>query len=444
MATQKRARASDGLRDKAVKVLHLNDLGSTTRPSPRLYPHQWLWDSCFIAIGLRHLDTERAQKELLALLRGQWSNGMLPHEIFNSGAAYHAGPDKWQSSKMPHAPRDVQTTGMTQPPMVAEAARKIGEKLPTSDRKKFYAELLPGLIKYHQWLYAERDPHHSGLVTLIHPWECGIEDTPYWSYMMYPAAPLRVRALRKVRREGILDAYRPDLKHAPVDERPTTSDFYTLYDLFYRCRAKKYDLSIIEKARKIPLVQDVFFNAILIRANHCLMEMAQEIKMDIPQQLRDAMQKAPAAFETLYKDGQYWSRDYRTGKLIPESSVAGLMGLYAGTISAERAEELAGLAMGDTFWQKYGIASVPTDSAYFQQRRFWQGPVWVNINWLLAEGLERYGHAEHARKIRSSTLSMVGAYENIYEYYSPADGKPAGTKSFSWSAALTLDMLSRQ
>nr|MDT0665339.1 hypothetical protein [Micromonospora sp. DSM 115978] len=70
------------LRATAVEVLRGNDLGSITRPSPTLYPHQWLWDSCFIAIGLRHVDPARAATEVLSLFRGQWPNGMIPHVIF--------------------------------------------------------------------------------------------------------------------------------------------------------------------------------------------------------------------------------------------------------------------------------------------------------------------------------------------------------------------------
>ena len=45
--------------------------GGWTKPAPNLYPHQWLWDSCFIAIGLRHHDIKRAQKEVKNLFRGQ-------------------------------------------------------------------------------------------------------------------------------------------------------------------------------------------------------------------------------------------------------------------------------------------------------------------------------------------------------------------------------------
>ncbi|MDO9575145.1 MAG: hypothetical protein Q7J55_01285 [bacterium] len=72
-----------GLKKRAVEVLKDNDTGNSTKPAPLLYPHQWQWDSAFIAIGLSHIDEERAQQEILSLLRGQWTNGMIPHIIFN-------------------------------------------------------------------------------------------------------------------------------------------------------------------------------------------------------------------------------------------------------------------------------------------------------------------------------------------------------------------------
>jgi len=40
---------------RAREVLRRNDLGGWTRAAPGLYPHQWSWDSAFIAIGLAHI-----------------------------------------------------------------------------------------------------------------------------------------------------------------------------------------------------------------------------------------------------------------------------------------------------------------------------------------------------------------------------------------------------
>jgi glucosylglycerate hydrolase len=37
------------MRDRAAAVLHDDDAGTWTKASPHLYPHQWSWDSAFIA-----------------------------------------------------------------------------------------------------------------------------------------------------------------------------------------------------------------------------------------------------------------------------------------------------------------------------------------------------------------------------------------------------------
>ena len=71
---------------RARAVLDRNRAGAYTCPSVRLYPHQWLWDSCFTAIGIARFDAPRAADELRALFRGQWDNGMLPHMIFADGS----------------------------------------------------------------------------------------------------------------------------------------------------------------------------------------------------------------------------------------------------------------------------------------------------------------------------------------------------------------------
>ena len=76
---------------QARAVLDFNWTGEYTMPGPRLYPHQWSWDSAFIAIGYSHYDQERATRGLRHLFEAQWKNGLLPptrfqpphHELFS-------------------------------------------------------------------------------------------------------------------------------------------------------------------------------------------------------------------------------------------------------------------------------------------------------------------------------------------------------------------------
>jgi hypothetical protein len=73
----------DMLVRQARAVLDFNWTGEYTMPGPRLYPHQWSWDSAFIAIGYSRYDQERAMRELRHLFEAQWKNGLLPQIIFN-------------------------------------------------------------------------------------------------------------------------------------------------------------------------------------------------------------------------------------------------------------------------------------------------------------------------------------------------------------------------
>jgi hypothetical protein len=73
----------DMLVRQARAVLDFNWTGEYTMPGPRLYPHQWSWDSAFTAIGYCRYDQDRATRELRHLFEAQWKNGLLPQLVFN-------------------------------------------------------------------------------------------------------------------------------------------------------------------------------------------------------------------------------------------------------------------------------------------------------------------------------------------------------------------------
>jgi hypothetical protein len=43
-----------------------------------------------------------------------------------------------------------------------------------AERRSWYQQMYPHLLKYHEWLYRERDPHKEGLILLLHPYESGL------------------------------------------------------------------------------------------------------------------------------------------------------------------------------------------------------------------------------------------------------------------------------
>jgi neutral trehalase len=431
------------LLEQATEVLDMNDRGGYTQPAHGLYPHQWLWDSCFIAIGLRHLDVDRAKLELTNLLRGQWSNGMLPNIIFRDDPQYRTDRNIWRSWLSPFAPSDVMTTGITQPPVLAEAVVQVGASLKWPERRQWYRMMYPGLVAYHQWLYEERDPHGEGLVLQVHPWETGLDNTPPWMNEMHAhLLPLWIRAIEKTRLDRLINLFRRDTRSVPLDQRFSTVEALALFDIQRRLRRKNYDINKILD-HSLFAIEDLAFNSMFIRANTHLREIAKAIREDLPEDLVERMDKTEKAVEQLWDpySGQYYSRDFITHRLLKVPTIATLLPLYAGTITQERAEQLVRLLESEhQFGPAYPVPSVPTESFWFHPKLYWQGPTWVNMNWLIIDGLKRYGFHDHADALRETTLEMV-AKSGCYEYFDPLTGEAAGAENFSWTAALIIDLL---
>ena len=92
------------------------------------------------------------------------------------------------------------------------------------------------------------------------------------------------------------------------------------------------------------------------------------------------------------------------------------------------------------FSTPWPVPSVPQNSSYFDPYKYWQGPTWVNTNWLIIDGLTRYGFLAEAKLLKEKTLELVEK-SGFYEYFNPLDGGPAGAANFSWTAALTIDLV---
>ncbi len=425
----------------AHRVFALNDRGNYTIPATGLYPHQWLWDSCFTAIGLRHVDAQRAAKELRSLVRGQWKNGMLPHMLL------HPGDSKefwvWQGRQHPDAPTDIATSGITQPPILAEAVWLVGQKMPKAERHSFYHAMLPKIVRYHTWLYEDRDPQNSGLVVLLHPWESGMDDSPPWiTQLKRHGRPLWVKAVDFLQLDLVLAQVRRDKKYAPFGQRTDTIDNLTLYSIQRQIKRKNYETKKVLATTKFAL-EDLAFNAMFCKANRQLENISAEIRVPLPEKLRKNARKTESAMELFWDDEHktYYSRSYRTKNLIRSSSIATLLPLYGGGITKKRAKELVeGLLLRpERFSTPLPIPTVPTSSSIFHSQKYWQGPVWVNMNWMIIQGLKDYGYHDEARLVRDRTLETI-EIAGMREYFDPFTGHGLGGENFTWTAALALDL----
>ena len=94
------------------------------------------------------------------------------------------------------------------------------------------------------------------------------------------------------------------------------------------------------------------------------------------------------------------------------------------------------------FWTRYPVPTVALDDPHYDPNQMWRGPTWVNINYLLIEGLFKAGYPQVGRELRRRTLELIGGQQDIYEYYHPQTGQnpPKAAAIFGWSSAVFIDL----
>ncbi|CAN5259854.1 hypothetical protein BH18ACT10_BH18ACT10_00470 [soil metagenome] len=435
-----------GLAARAAAVLRENDMGTWTRAAPSLYPHQWSWDSAFIAIGLAHLDTRRAAGEIRNLLDHQWATGKVPHIVFNPDAppeSYFPGPEHWSSlADSPDAP-PAMTSGLCQPPVHAIAARRILETcerrgVETAGTLDFLREIYPRLFAWHRYLATARDPEGSGLVTIYHPWESGTDNSPRWS-----------AALERIEIGEAPEYERLDLKHvADPSERPIDAVYDRFIWLVELIRRTGCDDAVIQATSPF-LVKDVLMSAILVRANEALLDIAEIA--GAPQgdlaTIRAWIERGRQGLDERWDPelGLCLDYDLRAGEPLRVSTVAGFAPLVAGAGDTDRLRVLLEVLDSPLFAGHPDLRwplppSTSPQEPRFHPRSYWRGPIWPVVNWLLWWSLERTGEKERAARLRSHGLAQLSD-GRFGEYYEPFTGEALGSRDQSWTAAVALDWL---
>lgn len=436
----------DRLLSQAERNLRQNwqEVGCTI-PTSGLYPFQWMWDSGFCAMGLAHFDIEKAMQEIDTLFKGQWANGFLPHIIFHDDTqtSYYPGADVHNAMLHPASPKHVKTTGMTQPPVVGFILWQLYEIV--EDKAQllpFLKRNFPKVMALHRYLYTHRDPKGEGLVYIQHNWESGADNSPIWDAVWHTFEAPNYTLPRR------------DIQHVNAAQRPTHREYEYYIYLIELFKEWRYDDA--EIAAKSPfLVQDPMFNTILAYSNLCMIELAKIIGEEeaIPQLQAwyDATKQAMNSKLFDEELGGYVHYDLRNECPIRMLTSSSMVALFAGIPSAERAQRMVEVLQSPVFRGKHNeyrlVASFNTQDSRFDAARYWRGPVWLVVNWMIMQGLLRYNADELAAQIREDSLQLIT--ENSFaEYFDPFKGerghtKGYGGKNFSWTSAIVIDLIKR-
>merc|ERR1712039_395293 len=107
------------------------------------------------------------------------------------------------------------------------------------------------------------------------------------------------------------------------------------------------------------------------------------------------------------------------------------------------------------FGTKAPLATVARETSTFSTD-MWRGPIWLNINYMVAEALLSKNETREAHALMNATLGVIlddySRYGVIFEFYDSdcvhdprtllrKGANTGGVRDYHWSAALTYNMI---
>ncbi|MEJ2682189.1 MAG: hypothetical protein P8176_11690 [Gammaproteobacteria bacterium] len=503
---------SQGILDHNQVIRNINGEDYTgTMPSREYYVHQWFWDSATHAIALAETQPERALDELASLSMGQWRNGFMGHINFfpdTQEKIYFPGAQFWKTEQ--HTPTGTHTSSITQPPIFNMAVPKVLnavlKDMPTQAEQRTNqqqkimeraSKVLDSALAFTQFLATARDPEDSGLITIVHPWESGLDNAPSWDEPLKHSVfdehniPQHVKtAVDQGRRDVVKKTTSPTESsstpgtgttntNSNTSERPLQKQYYDYMTLVDQYNQLGSDQNQIPKVAPFR-VKDVLFTSIFSKG--CA-ELGKFYRSDTAQRLSlanerhaewldDKAQASQRALSNTWDDdmARYLNLDLNAdshegdvtqpmsglGKPIRTDTISGFAPLLAGLGKNEQRTARLLNALDDPMKYKLNF-SVPTtakDNPAFDIKRYWRGSVWPITNFLTIRGLESVQQqhqetnpplAQQATRIKQRLLNDLNQLVDtvgFQEYYIPTapleQQRKIGFGAFSWTAAIFM------
>ncbi|MCY3706096.1 MAG: trehalase family glycosidase [Gammaproteobacteria bacterium] len=375
----------DGARD--------GDAGGDGASEDRPTPDDWTvfgWDSFFNALALATASGRLAWHALLAGLESQYPNGNVPN---------------WRS-------RHAGTPDRSQPPVGSFAALKLHLTCPDEDA---LAAAWPGLRAWSDWWTADKGgrPRREGLTPGLLAWGSdtalvpGREQVPEWEV----DASGHQRAAWESGQDDL-----PLWEEAQWDpEREILA--MSSVDL---CSYRALDLECLSRIGRI------------------LGDEAAADKLEAERRGLVATMNRVLWSETagLYLDELPEGRS-------PRVAASNFLPLIAGVPSARQARRMAGVLCDPArFRGDWVLPTISREDSAFDDQQYWRGSIWPPMNYLVLQGLRRYGFDELASELAWKGALMFLADRRrtgfCRENFDARSGRGRGHRFQSWGPLFAL------
>lgn len=102
------------------------------------------------------------------------------------------------------------------------------------------------------------------------------------------------------------------------------------------------------------------------------------------------------------------------------------------------------LFQGD-MWTSYGIRTHAESNPDFNPTSYHLGSIWPHDNWIIAQGLKKYGYEKEYQKIKQGLLKVYNELDEIPELYAVVDHKiekiPVACSPQAWASGALLNFI---
>jgi len=289
-------------------------------------------------------------------------------------------------------------------------------------------KIVKGIFRYHKWFIRFRDPNNSGLVSILHPWESGYDNSPLWDEPM-----------KKIKIPKNLKYKRRDNKVVNPDYRPLDIDYDKYVTIKNHLKKNNYNPKKLYKTSLFNVV-DVGFNSIFLRANKDLLKLLKIFNLESTE-IENYIQRSENEIIKLYnhKKNIFINLDLKNKKKIEIPSVTHYFILFANLKDKIFNNRIIKNLKNHNSKEKFLLSTIKSNHKKFEEKRYWRGPVWINCNWIIYQGLKNKD-IKFAKQIKKKTIDLV-KQKGFNEYYSCKTGEGFGASNFSWTASLFLDLV---
>jgi putative isomerase len=357
------------------------------------------WDTFFCALMAGLESPDLMQDNIRAILQETTPLGFVP----NFGSARAASLDR------------------SQPPVGAYVVLKAWRAMRLSEeplRRDLLEETFERLLTWHQWWLPKRDGNHDGLLE-------------WGSDAIQEGHDFENHTLRAAMYESGLD-------NSPM-----------------------YDQAVFNLAASTMELADVGLNALYALDAWALSEIALEIGQN--EQARklhaEYVDLAGRINELLWNEqaGIYQNR-FWDGRFSDSISPTNFYPLIAGIVPPERAQRMLRehLLNENEFWGEYVLPSIARNDPGYRQREivragvtesttdYWRGRIWGPMNFLVSEGLRRYGFDREAHEFARKSVRLFlkewteenHVHENYNDLSGEGDDVPNANALYHWGALL--------